>query len=380
MIRPKFIPLVIKQVTRHRVRSFLTVAGVGSAMFLFVAIEAIQSGVSVATQQQADDVTLVVYRENRFCPFTSRLPQYYGDQIARIPGVREVTPMKVVVNNCRASLDVVTFRGVRGDDAFVHTLDLASGSLQDWRRRSDAALVGEALFARRGLKVGDQFSAAGVSAYVAGAVRSSHPQIENVAFVHLDYLQQAVDRKLGIVTQFNVTVDDPSQLEAVSAAIDSHFASAEHPTTTRAEKAFVAVVAGDLLDLIAFTRYLGWGCLAAVLSLVCNAVVLSVQGRIKELAILKTLGYSDTLVARLIIAEGALLGLLGGAAGALGASALLRWQSFGLTVDGLTIPIITDGRVLGIGLGGAILVGILAGLVPALQSTHRSIVSSFRAV
>ena len=112
MITPRFIPFVLKQVVRHPFRSMLTVGGVATAMFLFVAVQAMQRGVHFATVEEAEDNTLVVYRKDRFCPFTSRLPQRYLDQIKKTDGVRTAMPMKVVINNCRTSLDVVTFRGV----------------------------------------------------------------------------------------------------------------------------------------------------------------------------------------------------------------------------------------------------------------------------
>ena len=116
MIAPRFIPVVLKQLWRHRTRSLLTVCGVTVAMFLFIAVQALQKGVHDATSISAADQTLVVYRENRFCPATSRLPEHYADRIAKVPGVAEVIPMKIVVNNCRAALDVITYRGVPNDN------------------------------------------------------------------------------------------------------------------------------------------------------------------------------------------------------------------------------------------------------------------------
>src|SRR3954447_2661257 len=168
MLKLKYIPLVWKQVSRHRTRTLLTVAGVATAMFLFTAVQAMQAGVRAATQTTAKDTTLVVYRQNRFCPATSRLPEYYGDRIAKVPHVVSVVPMKIVVNNCRTSLDVVTFRGVPEDrfvDQYVKDLKLLSGSIEDWRSRTDASLLGETLAKRRGLKVGERFDAAGVTTY-----------------------------------------------------------------------------------------------------------------------------------------------------------------------------------------------------------------------
>src|SRR6185436_13141575 len=120
MLPIKYIPLVWKHIARHRTRTLLTLAGVATAMFLFTAVQAMQSGVRDATQTTAKDTTLVVYRQNRFCPATSRLPEYYGDRIASVPHVQSVVPMKIVVNNCRTSLDVVTFRGVPEDSFIQH--------------------------------------------------------------------------------------------------------------------------------------------------------------------------------------------------------------------------------------------------------------------
>lgn len=383
MITLKYWPLVLKQVVRHRVRSLLTVLGVAIAMYLFVAIQAMQQGVAATTEANAAETTLVVYREDRFCPFTSQLPEYYLQQIEAIDGVESAVPIRVVVNNCRASLDVVTFRGVPRD-LFQGTIgrdaEVSSGSVDDWLRRSDSALVGSVLAGRRNLKVGDQFDAAGITAYVAGILDSDEPQDQNVAYVHLDYLQQQVDRRLGTVTQFNVNIDDPAKLEAVSAEIDALFASAEQPTTTRSEQAFVAQVAGDMIELIGFTRYLGWGCLVAVLALVGNAIVLSVQDRIKEHAVLQTLGFTSSLIGRLIVTEAALLGLLGGVVGASAALLTIRLTRLSFSVDGLSIPIEAGPLLLASGLALSIALGVAAGLFPAVQASRRPIASCFRAV
>ncbi|MBX2850186.1 MAG: ABC transporter permease [Phycisphaeraceae bacterium] len=383
MIRLKYWPLVIKQITRHRVRSVLTILGVAIAMYLFVAIQAMQQGVAQTTEATAADTTLVVYREDRFCPFTSQLPEYYLQQIEAIDGVVSAVPIRVVVNNCRASLDVVTFRGVPRDlfeSTIGQNIRFSAGTLGDWQKRSDAALLGETLAARRGLKVGDQFDAAGITVYVAGILESDEPQDQNVAYVHLDFLQQQVDRRLGTVTQFNVKVDDPERLGAVSNEIDELFASAEQPTSTRSEKAFVAQIASDMIELIGFTRYLGWGCLVAVLALVGNAIVLSVQDRIKEHAVLQTLGYPSALIGRLIVTEAAVLGLLGGLLGASAAMLTIRLTHLSFSVDGLSIPIEAGPVLLALGMALSIALGVAAGLVPAVQAARRPIASCFRAV
>ena len=390
MIAPKVMPVVFKQLWRHRVRSVLTLAGVSIAMFLFIAVQTLQEGVRQSTQAAAGDTTLVVYRENRFCPAASRLPQFYVDRIEKIPGVVSAVPVKIVVNNCRASLDVVTFRGVpredlAGPNGWSSKWQLISGSVAEWEKRSDSALVGETLAARRGFKVGESFDASGITVTVAGIIRSSEPQDQNVAYVHLDFLQQAGENGakgggLGVVTQFTVRVDDPAKMDAVAAAIDEQFRAEADPTTTRPEKAFVAQAGADIVEIVKFTQWLGWGCLAAVLALVANAIVLSVQDRIKEHAVLQTLGFRSGLIARLIVSEGMLIGLLGGAIGTGIALAVVHFGNFSLSQEGLSITVGASWSVLAWGLIISAGVGIVAGLVPAWRAGRREIASCFRAV
>ncbi|MHC4121331.1 MAG: FtsX-like permease family protein, partial [Planctomycetota bacterium] len=121
-------------------------------------------------------------------------------------------------------------------------------------------------------------------------------------------------------------------------------------------------------------------CLFAVLALVGNAIVLSVQDRVKENAIFQTLGFTGNLIGRLIIAEGILVGLLGGGIGTLSAVGILYWKQLSLSVDGLSIPISAEITLLAAGLGISVVMGVVAGLAPAWQASRHEIASCFRAV
>lgn len=391
------IPYVFRQVTRHRVRSLLTITGIGIAMFLFTAVQAMNEGVTVATTAKANDTTLIVYREDRYCPATSALPKDYLRRIASVDGVKSVTPMRVTVTNCRTSLDVVTFRGVPKQaflDEREDELELLDGSYQDWLRRSDATLVGEVLAERRGLRPGTMFDAAGITAYVAGVFRSSDAQDQNVAYAELEFIQlngqmegnpdegsatDRMSRQLGVVTQFNVKVQQASMLESVADDIDEIFASAQEPTATFTEQAFIGRVADDIIELVSFARWLGLGCLAAVLALIANAIVLGVQSRVSEHAVLQTLGYPGRLVAFLIIAEGVVLAFIGGSVGAAAALIVADHESLALSVEGVSIPIVADTRLLLTGMLVCSVIGVLAGLAPAWQASRREIAQCFRA-
>jgi putative ABC transport system permease protein len=380
MIPSRMLPLVGKCIVRHRARTLLTLGGIATAMFLFCAVQAMRSGVAAATEKSASDNRLVVYRENRFCPFTSQLPQDYTRTIANIPGVKSVAPMRIVVSNCRASLDVVTFRGV--EEATLNSADftLLGGSINEWTRRNDAAVVGVRLAERRGLSVGDRLSAAGITVTIAGILTSENPQDQNVAYVHLDFIQRAAGNKEGIVTQFNVEVNDPSQLDEVAGAIDDTFATAQAPTWTSSEKEFVARAVTDIVQLVEFAGWLGIGSLIAIFALVANAISLSVQDRVKDHAVMQTLGYPEHLITRLIVVESLGLSLLGGVTG-VGLAYLVSWLGqFTFSVEGVSVAIQTNSATTLTGLVICIIIGIGAGLLPAIRAARLSTAEAFRAV
>ena len=368
------------QLTRHRVRSLLTIFGVASGMFLFTAVETLQRSLGKATEASAADTTLVVYRENRFCPSASRLPEHYADEIRRIVGVREVIPVQIVVNNCGASLDVITFRGVPAEllRKFAPEIQIITGSLEEWQRRDDGALLGEVFAKRRGLKLGDRFDAAGVTVTVSGILRSPFAQDNNVAYVKLPFLQQASRAGLGVVTQFNVRVSESKQLAPVATAIDELFRSGQEPTDTRPEKAFFAETASELVALIGFTRWLGVGAVIAVGGLVANALLLVVRGRVKENAVLRTLGFPGRAIGWLVLSEGGMLGFAGGVVGVGLAAAFLRWQSFTMGNEGQTLAIQPDATVILVGVLAALALGIFASLWPAFQAMTQPIVKNLR--
>ena len=373
--------LAAKHVARNRTRSFLTIAGVATGMFLFATIETMQDSLKDATVVTANDTTLVVYRENRFCPATSRLPEYYKEDIEQIDGVTSVLPMQIVVNNCGTSLDVVVFRGILKQQitALSENIIFEDGSVDQWLRREDGALVGTNLAQRRRLKIGDTFDAAGITVTVAGIIQSTESsQDDNVAFVHLPFLQQASRIGLGVVTQFTVKVRDSSSLDSVAKEIDQLFRSASEPTRTTTEKAFFANTAKELIELIHFSRWIGVASVLAVIALIANTILITVRGKVSEFAVLKTLGYSRGALAWLVIAEGLILSTTGGVVGVLTATIFLHLQSITIGNEGLALAFIPSFSVWVTGIALSLILGILAGIYPAWQASKNSIAQNLR--
>ncbi len=355
--------------------------GVAVAMFLFCTVQAMQTGVIEATQVTANDTTLVVYRENRYCPFTSRLPQHYQRRIEGIPGVASVVPMRILVSNCRASLDVVTFRGVPPEEFLDHAaLSIVDGSFDAWRSRGERRLVGESLARRRGVAwaTADGGRRHGLRGRYRALRRTAGPQRR----VHAPAVHPGGGQRGGtggVVTQFNVKMTTPRSggrrhrdrrgVRARSGA-----------DVTYAEKAFVARAASDVVELVNFASWLGWGALLAVFALVANAIVLAVQDRVRDHAILQTLGYPGSLLGRLIIAEGLVIGLCGGGLGAVVAFVVVSCGRFSLTMEGLNVEIASDPAIIVVGLVMSVALGVARRARAGVAGVAREIASCFRAV
>ncbi len=373
--------MVWKNLRRRSGRTWATVAGVASALLLLVLVDALRNGLDRALDGSASARTLIVYRQNRYCPQTSFLPEAYAERIRGIDGVVDVLPVRVFLNNCRASLDLVTFHGAPADDLVaVRDVRLVDGDLDQFRGQRDAALLGRAFAERRGLGVGDKFRFGAITVGVAGVFASDEPTDEGVVLTHLEFLQRAgpVDA-LGTVTQFEVRIDDASRAEAISRAIDATFATAQEPTDTRSRALFLAAATRDLREILRFASILGFGCVLVVLALVGNTILASVQERVAEFAVFRTIGYRTRHVLAMVLVEALVVAAIGSAVGIAIAFALLASTHLSIGVEGIAVAFTLSPTVALRGLLLALCCGVAAGLVPAIAAARRPIVPALRA-
>ena len=129
-----------------------------------------------------------------------------------------------------------------------------------------------------------------------------------------------------------------------------------------------------------FATWLGWGALVTVFALVANAIVLAMRDRIRDHAVLQTLGFTGRLIGFMVVFEGAVLGIIGGGLGALAAWTVTRIGHFSMTMEGINIEISSSPMLLVLGIILAVGLGILAGIVPAWRVSRREIAHSFRTV
>src|SRR5262245_16999912 len=163
-------------------------------------------------------------------------------------------------------------------------------------------------------------------------------------------------------------------------SIDEHFRSGPVQTDTRPKGVFEARAVGDLAELIGFARYLGYACVALVLTLVGTTTLMAVQDRVREHAVLQTLGYSWRRIFGFVMIESVLVSLTGGIIGIAGALAILSWKGLAVGSEGVTIAFSTSPTIGLVGLLVTVVVGLAAGIVPAWTAARAEVVESLRSV
>jgi putative ABC transport system permease protein len=375
----KFLPYLLKTLWRHRSRTILTVSGSAVALFVFCFVGAVQQGMNDLQSRQASKQSLVMFQANKFCPATSHLPQDYEAKIKALDGVREVVPIQVFTNNCRASLDVIVFYGVPPKKLRpARDFELISGSWDDFEGHQDAAVVGEAVASRRGLKTGDKFSIGEITVQVAGVFASDDAAEENYIYSHLDFLQRTGGDLVGTVTQHEVLLASGVDATAKSDEIDELFRGAPVQTDTRPKGVFQARSLGDLTELIGLAHYLGYACVGLVLALVATTTVMSVQDRIKEHAVLQTIGFTGGRVFSLVLSESVLLSIGGGMLGVSLAMLALHMSHLSVGAEAVTIAFQPSWPLAATGVAVSAVVGVLAGVMPGWQAARAEIVSALR--
>ena len=372
--------MVRKNLLRRRLRTFLTILGVGLAVMLLVGTESFSAGMDRALKSGDKARTLIVYRKNRYCPQTSFLPERYMEEIRSVEGVESVLPVKVFLNNCRTNLDMITFHGTPVEELLAaRDVEVLEGDLEAFRQEPDAALVGRVFAARRGLTVGEKFRFGEIVVKVVGIFASSDSTQEAVVLTHLEFLQRAGPvNRLGTVTQFEVRIDDPERADVIGDEIDARLAAAEEPTDTRPLSAFLERATTDLREILTFGRMFGLACVVVVVVLVANTIYMAVNERRRELGVMRAVGFKAPHLALMVLGESAVIAVTGGVLGLLGMAAVINFTGLAVGVEGVQVSFaMTLPVVLG-SLGLTIAAAVAASLLPAWQAARIDVIKAIR--
>ena len=390
--------LVVVNLFRNPLRTFLTMASVTVALFLYCALggilDTLQESIKVGSESR-----LVVRNKISLVQW---IPMAYRQRIESVPGVK-----RVVVQNWFGAQDPADtkgffaqfavddpYYGVYGKDfdiiaasdplAPVTIPDGADPKLAAYYAEQTACVVGEKLLAKKGWKLGQTITLAGTifpgswPFTIRAVYRAKKKSFgDETMFFHYKYLSQKGMGGQEPVGTYVLELNDPSQASAITHAVDSQFENAAPATLTETEQAFQAGFVSMYGNIPFVLRVIGLAIVFSILLIAANTMMTSIRERTSEFGVLKTLGFTDGAVFGMVVAEAAVITLGGGLLGALGARVLVS----GASMPGGFFPPMSIywGTVL-TGIAIAVVIGAVSGLVPAVQASRLRIVDALRRV
>lgn len=384
--------LVVRNVLAHPVRSLLLVLFAMVTLFLFAFLASVLTTLSTAISHASSRRLTVQSGIGAF----AELPGSYLGEIAAVPGVESVSrfswfgayhrdPERQVVG-LATDIDVVR----RQYPEVVVSAEQADALMADRR----GCLLGRRLAERLGVRVGDPLPLVSTTyplpfrrpwEFTVRAVYTSADPVmpETILFFHWDFLEETRRREpalavtAGLVTMYAVRVEEGKSSDAVAAAIDAVHAAGPVRTHTQTEaqhRASEIRMLGEIPDWIALV---GGVALVAMAVAAANAMGIVAGERMRDVGILKALGFPDGTAARLLLAESALLTGGGGLLGLLVAKAtvpLVRWASQGEFGGYDVLP-----STIAIGTALSLAIGVVGAIPPAFRIVKVSPVEVLRA-
>jgi putative ABC transport system permease protein len=381
----KFLPLVWKNLGRRKVRTLFTALSIVVAFLLFGILAAIRLAFRAGVDVTGADRLMVTHKVSIILP----LPIAYGDRIAQVPAVRQVTHANWFGGIYKEPKNFFPQMAVDPPTylALYPEIRLPEAQQRAWLGDRTGAIVGRVTAKRFGFKVGDRIPIQATIYRKRDGTRNWEFTIDGIYdaakgvdtsgfFFHYDYLKEAAvfSNQVG---WYIIRIADPQHAQQVVDRIDGLFANSPAETKTATEKAFAEGFAKQVGDVGAIITGIVSAVFFTMLLVAGNTMAQSVRERTSELAVLKTLGYGDGLVLGLVLLESGVLTLAGATLG-LGLAWLVT--SRGDPTGGYLPVFYLPPRDLALGVGLAVTLGLAAGLLPAFQAMRLRIVDALRRV
>lgn len=377
----KFFPLLWATLWRKKTRTIFTLLSIVAAFLLFGMLQGVGAAFN-RTVDLANVNRLVVISK---ISLTESLPFSQTQQIEAVPGVDRVTYATwfgAYYQDPKNFIFSFPVDPERHFDVFPE-LKLPAEQLEAFKRTRSGAVIGKGLADKYGWKIGDHIplhstiwtrKADGQSDWTFDVVGiytdPANPSQENQFFFQHEYFDEARAFSRGKVGWFTVRIKDPTQSAQVGAAIDKLFANSTDETKAQSEKEFQMGFMKQIGDINYIVTRILIAVFVALLFATGSTMMQSVRERIPELAVLKTLGFSDSRVLGLVLAESVLLCVLSALIG-LGIAALL----FPMMKDVLGVVQLPSEVIVG-GTAAAIALALITGLPPALRARSLNIVDA----
>ena len=378
----KFLPLIWMNVWRRRIRTTFTLLSVFIAFLLFGIVMTIRAAFSLGVDVAGLDRLVLINKVTLILP----LPIAYQARLQQIPGVEVATHQTWFNGAYQQPTNVLSTIAVEPVPMLqiYPEYKLPPEQVEMWLADRQGAVVGRDLADRYGWKIGQriplmsaiwqpkqpwEFNIVGIYDAESGVDKTQF-------FFRYDYLDQNRAGDLsGLVGWYIIKIADPSQAVELGRTFDQTFANSGAETKTTTEKGFIESFAKQIGDIGAITIAISVTVLFMFTLVAASTMVQSVRERTNELAVLKTLGFTDPSILTLVLAESLFITVVGGG---LGLAVAWLFVQGGDPRGGLLPIFMLPPKDIAIGVALMILMGLVAGVAPAMGAMRLRITDALR--
>jgi putative ABC transport system permease protein len=381
----RYLPLIVKNCWRNRRRTSLTIVSIGVSMCLLGVLMAVYHAMYMSDPTPEQALRLVT--RNRVS-LTFPIPLFYRDRIRQVPGVKDVMMSQWyggVYKDARDPKNFFARFGVEPEKMFnIYTeLQIPEDQKQAFYRDRTGCVIGRDLANKFNFKVGDRITLTGdifpgtLELTVRGIFDS--PRKSEVLYFNWAYIEEGLaESRKGNVGTFNILCDNPQVVSRVAQTIDDEFHNSPVQTRTETEQAFILSFASFLGNVKMFLFSICGAVMFTILLVSANTMAMSVRERVREVGVLKTLGFTGGNILMIILGEACAIAVAGGAIGFI----LSTFLTSGLRKSpaGFFLPPIQpyDPTIAVACIVVAVAIGLVSSFVPAWGASRTPIVEALR--
>jgi len=387
-----YLSFIFQNSFRNKRRTLLTIASIAASLCLLALLLALYRALFLAPAPvPGEALRLIVHHK---VSLTQELPLSYEEKIEQIPGVKAVTSLRWfggVYKDARDPKNQFAQFGIEPAQFFdVHPeITMPHEQLLAFQKQKTACIASRVLVGRLGWKIGERITIVGnmlpVNLELTLVGIFDQPTEPSEIFFNRDYLQDALpatDQHRDMTQQYYVETDSQEDVSRVASAIDAMFVESSAPTMTENEHAFMLGFVSFVGNVKLFLLAISCAVTFTILLISANTISMSARERVREVGILKTLGFSSFDMLRLIVGESAVIGMAGGAVGCVIAALLCsgvanairhgppyiqELRSFGMTPFTTLLTMLS-----------AMLIAMVSALIPAISAARMPIVESLK--
>jgi len=374
---------IVRNTFRNKRRSLLTMISISFSLLLLTLMICIWRSFYV-DQVAPEAARRLIIRDRVSLAFF--LPAYYRDKIRSVPGITAIVPItwfqgQYIDNRpehffARLATDPDEYLKVASDKI------TPPDQVKAWQQDRTGALVDITLADRYGWKLGDRVHIQGtifpvdLDLTIRAIYHRDPPQ--NALYFNAKYLEEAVPWFKGQAGWYAAQVDSADNVARASKEIDDMFRNSPLQTKTESERAYQLGFVASLGNVKAFILGICGAVAFAIMLVSANTMAMSVRSRTREVAVMKTLGFTRQRVLSIFVSEAVALAVAGGVLGILVAIPVITGMTHRFIGLGIPLDMKVTGKTAGLSLLVAVTLGLVSGYLPAWKASRMNIVDALR--